>query len=83
MIRLSISVLLAAALLSGCSSEPTRSVEWYRDHPEERRAKLKECSEQPKLQSDADGNCARAQKAEPFDRPSGPQQLGSVVDRKQ
>lgn len=63
--------VIAAALLGGCTPEPQRSVEWYLDHPEELRAKLKECSEQNRIESSASDNCARAKQAGMTDRPSG------------
>ncbi|MEB1764603.1 EexN family lipoprotein [Xanthomonas campestris pv. campestris] len=63
--------VVAVALLGGCDSEPARSVEWYREHPAELKAKVIECSQQAALKSDAEGNCARARQAGLMDTPSG------------
>ncbi|MDR2209264.1 MAG: EexN family lipoprotein [Azoarcus sp.] len=47
-----------AFTLSACS-EPTRTVEWYKEHEKERKAKLQECANNPSEHM-ATPNCTNA-----------------------
>lgn len=58
--------LLAAAgfAISGCSpAEPTKTVDYYKAHPDERKAKLKECANNPGEKA-SEPNCVNAEQAE-------------------
>ncbi len=57
----SISILLAT-LLTGCNSEPVNDVSYYVENAEQRKAKLKECRNNPGELKD-DPNCLNAQEA--------------------
>ncbi|WP_323000541.1 EexN family lipoprotein [Denitromonas sp.] len=56
-------ILLAAASLSACDSEPTRDVQFYLDNKEERTVKLTECLNNPGEKSHTP-NCKNALAAE-------------------
>lgn len=64
------TAVLAAAFLSGCTSEPERSFDWYLENRDAATEKATQCSEMPVSQSEADGNCARARKAVGTRRPA-------------
>ena len=56
--------LLALAWLSGTAyAEPTRTVEWYRNHPSERVAQLSACRDNPG-ELGKTPNCINAERAE-------------------
>lgn len=56
-------ILLAAASLSACDSEPTRDAQFYLDNKEERTVKLTECLNNPGEKSHTP-NCKNALAAE-------------------
>lgn len=52
------------AYLAGCTpAEPTKTVDYYKANPDERRAKLKECANNPG-EKRKEPNCVNASQAE-------------------
>lgn len=45
--KLLITVGVFGAIIAGCSSEITNDVNYYKENPEERAAKIKECLQNP------------------------------------
>lgn len=58
------ALIVAAAVLAGCGEkEPTRSVDWYKEHAAERKELLEKCRNHPgELENSP--NCINAQEAE-------------------
>lgn len=40
-------VILASILLAGCFSEPTRTVDWFKNHDDERQTTIAQCADNP------------------------------------
>lgn len=59
-----LACLVGAFLITACDkTEPTQTVEWYKEHDAERNEKIKQCKNNPgELASTP--NCINAQKAE-------------------
>lgn len=55
--------LSTLVLLSSCNTEPTHDVQYYLDHPQERKAKLEECKNNPGELMNTP-NCKNADQAE-------------------
>ena len=59
-----VRVSFVALLISGCSpEEPARTVSWYREHPEDRKAMLGRCTDDPGRLGQTP-NCVNASQAE-------------------
>ena len=56
------TVLLAGLWLAGCAAEETMTVSYYKEHSDERIAKLNECKENPGEEKLVP-NCANAKRA--------------------
>jgi len=57
------AALVAIAALAGCDDGPRHDAAWYRAHPQERAAKLKECADGTR-EKRLTSNCESAKTAE-------------------
>jgi len=66
-----------AMLLAACDSETTHTAAWYREHPDELKAQLAKCKDDPgRLRNTP--NCVNAAAAnDPFKKPVQPNHEGS------
>lgn len=59
---LKLAPFILVSLLTGCNSEPVNDVQYYIDNKAERKAKLKECRNDPGTLKD-NPNCINAEQA--------------------